>query len=83
MAVLPNPDRLAVRGEWGVDLSQRRVAFNLSKPDLDAAIAAVDDWIEANAASFNAALPVAARTGLSAALKTELFYRVARKRFGG
>ena len=75
--------RQALRAAYGSTLSERRDAFNLTKPQLDAAIAAIDDWIEANAASFNAALPLPARTALTAAQKAELFFLVARRRFGG
>ena len=82
MAVLTLAQRQAARAEYGSLLSERRDAFNLTKPQLDAAIAAIDDWIEANAASFNAALPLPARTDLTAAQKVELFFLVARRRFG-
>lgn len=83
MAALTNPQRLAVRTGYGSDLSNRREAFALTKAQLDAAIAATDDWIDANAAAFNSALPVAARNNLTAAQKAELFHLVALKRFGG
>lgn len=83
MAVLTSAQRIAIRAIWGSTVSARREAFNLTKPELDAAINAIDDWIEANAASFNAALPLPARTSLTAAQKAELFYLVALKRYGG
>lgn len=83
MAVLPAASRLAIRADYGSRLSARREPFALTKPQLDAAIAATDDWIEANAASFNTALPLAARTQLTAAQKAELFSLVALKRYGG
>lgn len=75
--------RQALRAEYGSLLSERRDAFDLTKAELDAAIAAIDDWIEANAASFNAAIPLPARTELTVAQKAELFFFVARRRFGG
>ena len=83
MAVLSNADRLAIRAQWGSELSGRREPFNVSKPDLLATINAVDDWVEANAAAFNLAIPQPARNNLTAAQKTELLYLVARKRFVG
>jgi hypothetical protein len=43
---------------------------------------AADDWLSANAASFNAALPAAARAGLSPAQKARLVAAVALRRFG-
>lgn len=75
--------KFVLRAKWGADISQRGELFNLSKLDLDAAITAADNFIEANAVSFNLALPVAARTQLTAAQKAELFALVARKRYGG
>lgn len=54
----------------------------VSKPDLAAALAATDDWIDANQAAFNAALPQPARGALSTAQKTFLFCYVAMRRAG-
>jgi len=75
--------RKAIRADWGSDLSSRVEPFNLSKPDLDAAIVAVDAWIDSNATSYNQALPQPARSTLTAAQKAELLYRVALRRYGG
>ena len=75
--------KLEIRSDWGHDISFQRREFGLSKPDLDAAITAADNWIDANAVSFNLALPLAARTTLTAAQKAELLMRVAQKRYGG
>lgn len=83
MAVLTTAVRQAVRADYGRQLSNRREAFNLTKAQLDAAINATDDWIEANSAAFNSALPLPARTTLTAAQKAELFFLVALKRYGG
>ena len=83
MAVLSPAQRQGIRADFGNRLSTRREIFNLTKPQLDAAIAAIDDWIETNAASFNAALPLPARTMLTTAEKAELFSMVALKRYVG
>lgn len=80
---LTTQQKLDIRGEWGSELSRRREPFGLRKPDLDAAISAVDAWVEANAASYNAALPQPARGVLTAAQKAELLLLVVKKRFGG
>lgn len=56
------------------------VAF--TKPDLAAAVAAIDDWIDANQASFNAALPQPFRSSATAAQKSELFGYVLWRRIG-
>ena len=82
MAVLSNAIRLELRALLGRRLSERRELFNLTKAQLDAAIAATDDWIDQNAAAYNSALPLAARNGLSTAQKAELFSLVALRRFG-
>lgn len=83
MAVLSNAIRLQIRAAFASLISQRREPFALTRAQLDAAIAATDDWIDANAAAFNTALPAAARNGLSAAQKAELFSFVALRRFAG
>jgi hypothetical protein len=75
--------RAFLRQEMAEQISAARVPFTLTRAQFNAAIAAADDWIEANAASFNAAIPQPARGVLSPAQKAELLYRVARARFGG
>lgn len=72
-----------LRRDWSAVLSTRREVFGLSKADLDAAITAVDNWVETNATGYNLALPQAARSGLTAAQKAELLARVALARYGG
>ena len=44
-------------------------------------LAPVDAWVEANAAGFNAAIPLPARTGLSAVQKARLLAMVVQRRF--
>lgn len=68
----------AVQRAW----SDARESAAFTKTDLQAAADATDAWIDANAASFNAALPVAFRTGATTAQKTLLFCYVAMKRAG-
>lgn len=63
------------------EFSQQRIPLNLTKTELKQAIEAVDAWIDANAASFNAALPAAARSALSAKQKAMLLFYVTMKRF--
>ena len=80
---LTTAQKIAIRAAWGADISFKRIEFTLSKADVDAAIDAVDNWIDANAASYNSALPLPARTTLTSAQKAELLYLVALKRYGG
>jgi hypothetical protein len=53
-----------------------------SKADLRAAVDATDAWIDANASSYNTALPAAYRTSATLAQKTILLAAVALKRAG-
>jgi len=48
---------------------------------LQAAVDAVDGWLDANAASLNAAIPVEARTTLTVKQKAQLLVYVIRRRF--
>lgn len=81
MAVLSDADRLAIVQQFAADISFARKAFNLSKPDLRAAVNAIDVFVDTNAAAFNTAIPQPARGTLTAREKAELFFRVVRKRF--
>ncbi len=81
MAVLSDTDRVAEWAGFMSDISLRREPIGLTKPDLRAAVDAIDDWVDDNAAAFNQALPVAARTALTVAQKAELLMRVVRRRF--
>jgi hypothetical protein len=54
----------------------------LTKPDVLAAVAAVDDWAEANAAAYNSALPVPFRTTATAPQKALLLAYVCMRRAG-
>jgi len=54
----------------------------VTKPELRAAVDATDDWIEANQAGFNAALPQPFRGAATVPQKTFLFCYVAMRRAG-
>ena len=81
MAVLPDADRIAVWREMMDDLSNRREESPFLKADLRAAVNAVDDWLDANAASANAALPQPFRGAASAAQKALLMQFVIQRRY--
>lgn len=79
MAALPQQDldRIAaalMRQDSG------QVAF--TKPQLAAAVAATDAWVEANQASFNSALPAAFRSSATAAQKVMLLAHVLWRKIG-
>ena len=81
MAVLSETDRQrAYRGLMRYWSSQQETVAGILKPDLRAAVNATDDWIDQNSAAFNTALPIPARTNLTATQKTLLFCAVALMR---
>ena len=83
MAVLSETDRTRVHRGLMRYLSPRVTDFPCSgfeKGDLATAIDATDNWIEANQASYVAALPEPFKTASGAALKTLLFCAVAAMR---
>ena len=81
MAVLTDADRRTIWAAFMSEMSSRRDGHALSKNDLRAAVDAVDDWVDTNTASFNAAIPVAARTALNAKQKSEILVFVVRRRW--
>ena len=84
MAVLPDADRVKVWASFMDELSAARERVGaLTKADLRAAVNAVDDWIDANSAAFNSAIPQPARAELTNQQKLSLFLRVLRRRVKG
>ena len=80
MAVLTDIQRREIWRDFMSDISSEHQSVgDLTKQDLRAAFNAVDDWVDTNAASLNTAIPVAARTALSAAQKAQLLMFVVRK----
>jgi len=80
MAQLSDEDRKRVWRGLMRFWSRDRELMALDKPELRAAVDATDTWIEDNQASFNAALPLPARTDLTATQKTFIFVAVAATR---
>ena len=80
MAELPAEDRLKIWRGIQRHWSQDREPIGISKPELRAAIDATDTWINDNQASFNNALPAAAKDNLTQAQKTLVFCTVALAR---
>lgn len=83
MAVLDSANRLdlwaAAMRRW----SDRREGLGaLTKADLQAAINAADDWADANAAAYNAALPQPARGALTAGQKAIILAYICLRRAG-
>ena len=81
MAVLSVNELKNVNASVMILLSDRRDIISITKPDLLAAITAMDAWIDANAASFNTAIPLPARTSLTVKQKIELFMLIVKARW--
>lgn len=82
MAAMSTMDRTSVGAAFQSDASRSLEGVaGVTKSDVQAAVAAADDWVVANASSFNSALPVAARTGLTTAQKARLLLYVIKKRY--
>jgi hypothetical protein len=77
MAVLTTNDRADCTADY---IRTTAIALGLTKAQVRAAIDATDDWANSNATSFNQALPLPARTTLSAAQKARLLAWVITKR---
>lgn len=79
MPVLDSTGRFRL---WAHAMRNWPGAMPVSKADLLAAVNSTDEWIEANQASFNAALPQPFRGAASAPQKTFLLCMVAMRRAG-
>lgn len=79
MALLSETARQRVIAQW---MRDNRSAVAFTKPDLAGAVAAIDQWIEDNTASLNAALPAGFRSNATLAQKIDVFCDVLRRRAG-
>ena len=81
MAVLSNGARAGVSQRYASDISAIHEGIGgLSKAELRAAINGIDDWVDANAAAFNTAIPQPARGALTASQKARLLTIVVERR---
>jgi len=81
MALLSSDNVSKIWKDYMNRISADREAIGLNKINLRAAITAIDSWVENNQASFNSALPIGARTALTAKQKATLLMYVINKRF--
>lgn len=81
MAALSASERTAASKEFMENLSLRHEDCAVTKADLQAAIVAMDQWLDDNKASANSALPTAARNNLTAAQKAEILIYVVGRRW--
>ena len=80
MAILSTEDRERIWRGLQRYWSRSWETIALSDPDILAAVATTDTWIDDNQTSYNSALPQAARDNLTANQKTLLFCVVALMR---
>lgn len=82
MAALSDAKRREILKELIDGWSGNREAVgSLTKADIQAAINALDTWIDGNASTVNTTIPQPARAQLTSLQKAKLFYFVARKRY--
>jgi hypothetical protein len=81
MARLSSADLADVAAQFMRDCSADRDPLEILKQHVHAAVDAADAWADANAASFNSALPVQARSGLTSSQKARLLNAVTSKRW--
>lgn len=83
MALLTSEQRRQLWAQFMSDVSAREEVFgNLLKADLRAAVDGIDQWIEDNQASLNQAIPLPARTELTAKQKFDIFKLIVHERLG-
>lgn len=81
MAALTTQQRRQVWKDLMEYFSQQGIDINVHKGVLLTVIGNTDDFQESIAASYNAALPAAARTALTAADKSYVFRAVAKAKY--
>lgn len=81
MTLLPEGTRAATAAQYSRDVSNERESISITKPELRAAVDAVDVWVNANKGAFNSALPAAAQAGMTAPQKARLLVAVVSHRF--
>ena len=81
---LTDEQRLKVSARFQDQLSalppDKKETVSVSKHAILAAAATMDEWVDANAASFNAAIPERVRTTFTPRQKARLLYWVVRAR---
>jgi hypothetical protein len=83
MAVMTTQQRALAFDAFVSELCTSREPIGVTKPDLRAALAGVDQWVSDNLAAMNAAIPLPARTQLTASQKARLLMAVVERRFIG
>jgi hypothetical protein len=83
MAVLTDADRILAARQWIQRVFvELKTTASFHSGQIKAAVDAADDWADANAGSFNTALPTAFRNGATTEQKTLLLCYVILRRSG-
>ena len=78
MAALSSENRAEIHAEW---MRLNDESISITKADLRAAVDALDNFLESNAAAVNNAIPQPARGALSARQKAWILALVIERRF--
>lgn len=78
MATLPDEDRFDLWAEW---MRENTEPCGITKPQLRAALDALDDFMHANQAAINNSIPQPARSTLSTQQKARLLMLVVQRRY--
>ena len=81
MAILSDNDRIAAWANFMQRASNEHLPVSITKAELRAAVDAADQWVSDNQASFNSALPLPARSNLTASQKALILSFVLQKRY--
>lgn len=81
MAVLPDLDRKDVWANLMRQWSRDGESIGVTKNDLRAAVDAIDQWLDDNAAAANSAIPQPARGALTTKQKALLLQYVVQRRY--
>lgn len=81
MAVLPASDRVLGYVEYLRLRNLERDALEITKSNVKAAFDALDDWVNSQQSTINAAIPLPARTALTTAQKAMLLIAVLDRRY--
>ena len=81
MAVLTDGARVEVWADIMREVSAERQPIGVTKPELRAAVNAIDAWLNDNAAALNSAIPQPARSALTTPQKARLLKAVITRRY--
>lgn len=81
MAILSSKNRRILNQIFADDESNDQKKIVPGLQDIRAAVDAIDNWLEANRASFNSAIPIPAKSGLTLKQKMKLLMLVVSKRW--